>query len=67
MTTKFEPQRPEDLWIDRILNALQDLEFGSVQIIVHDSKIMQIERTEKLRYPLERTTFDERPPRRKNK
>lgn len=47
-------QTPENIWIDRILNALDNLEYGSVHIVVHDSKIMQIERTEKMRYSLER-------------
>ncbi|MFC4766928.1 YezD family protein [Effusibacillus consociatus] len=67
--SEIQPQRrDDDLWIDRIRNALRDLEFGSIQITVHDSKIMQIERTEKLRYPLERTNFaEERSPRRKSK
>ena len=32
-----------------ILQALKDLRFGSVEIIVHDSKIVQIERREKVR------------------
>jgi len=38
--------------IHRILRALDGLEYGSVQIVVHDSKITQIERTEKHRLPL---------------
>ncbi|WP_241254670.1 YezD family protein [Brevibacillus sp. SYP-B805] len=41
--------------IGRILRALQGLEYGSVQIVVHDSKITQIERTEKHRFPLEKS------------
>lgn len=32
-----------------ILQALKDLRFGSVEIIVHDSKVVQIERREKVR------------------
>jgi hypothetical protein len=40
--------------IGRILSALEGLEYGSVQIVVHDSKITQIERTEKHRFPLEK-------------
>ena len=32
-----------------ILQALKDLRFGSVEIVVHDSKIVQIERREKMR------------------
>jgi hypothetical protein len=32
-----------------IQQALRDLRFGSVEIIVHDSKVVQIERREKMR------------------
>ncbi|MFM1655117.1 YezD family protein [Brevibacillus sp. B_LB10_24] len=42
--------------LGRIVRALQGLEYGSVQIVVHDSKITQIERTEKHRFPLEKTS-----------
>ena len=34
---------------ETILQALKDLRFGSLEIIVHDSKIVQIERREKVR------------------
>jgi hypothetical protein len=34
---------------ETILQALKDLRFGSVEIIVHDSKVVQIERREKVR------------------
>ena len=36
-----------------VLQALKDLRFGSVEITVHDSKIVQIERREKVRVELE--------------
>lgn len=36
-----------------ILQALKDLRFGSVEITVHDSKVVQIERREKVRVELE--------------
>ena len=36
-----------------ILQALKDLRFGSMEIIVHDSKVVQIERREKMRVELE--------------
>ncbi|OUM86817.1 MAG: DUF2292 domain-containing protein [Bacillus thermozeamaize] len=44
-------------WLERIIRSLEGLEYGSVQIIVHDSQITQIERLEKFRYPLEKKTF----------
>lgn len=33
----------------KILRALQDIRYGSVEIIIHDSRIVQIERKEKIR------------------
>lgn len=34
---------------EAIAQALRELRFGSVEIIVHDSRVVQIERREKLR------------------
>ncbi|BFU96467.1 MAG: protein of unknown function [Nitrospira sp.] len=33
-----------------IMHALKGIRFGSVEIIVHDSKVVQIERKEKTRF-----------------
>jgi hypothetical protein len=33
-----------------ILRAVKGLRFGSVEIVVHDSKVVQIERKEKMRF-----------------
>jgi hypothetical protein len=33
----------------QILSALQGIRYGSIEIIVHDSKVVQIERKEKMR------------------
>ncbi len=33
----------------KILRALQEIRFGSVEIVIHDSKVVQIERKEKIR------------------
>lgn len=35
---------------DRILQALQGIRFGAVEIVIHDGKIVQIERKERLRF-----------------
>ncbi|MDB5085455.1 MAG: hypothetical protein JWN30_2341 [Bacilli bacterium] len=40
----------DELWKDQILSSLDGLEYGVVQIIVHDGKIVQIERTERKRF-----------------
>jgi hypothetical protein len=36
--------------VRRILRALADLEYGSVEIIIQDSKVVQIERTQRSRF-----------------
>ena len=35
----------------RILAALDGLQFGAVEITVHEGKVVQIERREKFRFP----------------
>lgn len=45
----------DEQWIERIVRSLEGLEYGSVQIVVHDSQIMQIERVEKQRFPIEKS------------
>ncbi|GGP12973.1 hypothetical protein GCM10011346_31090 [Oceanobacillus neutriphilus] len=42
----------DDVKLDHILNALKELEYGSVVITVHDGKITQIDTTEKKRFSL---------------
>lgn len=37
--------------IEKIVSLLEGLEFGTVQITVHDSRITQIDRLEKYRFP----------------
>jgi hypothetical protein len=42
------PPQNQDI-ADKILLAIKDLRFGSVEVIIHDSKVVQIERKEKIR------------------
>jgi hypothetical protein len=53
MSKKSVPESQEAK-IQTILQALEGLQYGTLNIIVHDSQITQIERTEKKRFPLER-------------
>jgi hypothetical protein len=48
-------QLGEDLPTE-LLQALRDLRFGSVEIVIHDSRIVQIERREKWRFDSERSS-----------
>lgn len=40
---------PSTDWLELVRQKVQSLQFGVVQIVVHDSKVTQIERTEKTR------------------
>ena len=41
--------QPEDV-LRQILTALQGIRFGSVEIVIHDGKIVHVERREKVRF-----------------
>ncbi len=41
--------QPSAEWLEIVREKVQTLRFGVVQIVVHDSKVTQIERTEKTR------------------
>lgn len=43
------PKLPD--WLDIVRAKVEGLRFGVVQIVVHDGKVTQIERTEKTRLP----------------
>lgn len=47
MTRRLEV---DALWLERIAGSLNGLEYGTVQIVVHDGAIMQIDRTERRRF-----------------
>lgn len=36
---------------DQILRTVRDVKFGSVEITVHEGRIVQVERREKIRFP----------------
>ncbi len=40
--------------LTHVVSALRGIRFGSVEIIIHDSQVVQIERREKLRFERER-------------
>ncbi|WP_027092363.1 YezD family protein [Cohnella thermotolerans] len=45
-----KPLELNESWIDRIADAVTGLQYGTVQIVVHDGRIVQIERTERRRF-----------------
>lgn len=44
------PLNLDQALVDRIIAALDGMRFGSVEITVHDARIVQIERKEKVRF-----------------
>ena len=49
---KARNQAPEKLpaWLQLVREHVGSLKFGTVQITVHDSRVVQVERVEKLRF-----------------
>lgn len=46
-------------WIALVREKVEGLRFGVVQLVVHDGRVTQIERTEKTRLPSTRETSAE--------
>jgi hypothetical protein len=42
--------------IDKIIYFIENMEFGTVQITVHDSQVTQIEKGEKYRFALKKSS-----------
>jgi hypothetical protein len=49
MSSLSKPEGPESSWLSLVARQVHSLRFGVVQIVVHDSHVVQIERTEKVR------------------
>jgi len=47
-TSQHKPLEPAN-WLELVAEQVDQLRFGVVQIVVHDSRVVQIERTEKVR------------------
>jgi len=41
-------------WLDLVARQAGSLRFGTIQIVVHDSKVVQVQRTEKFRFENQR-------------
>lgn len=45
-----KPLQVDEVWLGRITELLNNMEFGSLQIVVHEGQIVQMERTERKRF-----------------
>jgi hypothetical protein len=51
-TLKTEDNREQlPVWLEIVRRQVSTLRFGVVQIVVHDSKVAQIDKTERVRFP----------------
>lgn len=48
-TGEIRSVEPEPEWFKVVRTQVESLKFGTVQVTVHDSKVVQIERVEKTR------------------
>lgn len=47
---EFKEKNGEDVqWLDLVIQHVHSLRYGVVEIIVHDSRVIQIEKTERVR------------------
>jgi hypothetical protein len=49
-TRKHSPSHLTTEIADQIASVLQGIRFGSIEIVIHDGKVVQIERREKIRF-----------------
>lgn len=47
--SKLPAAAKQEAWIETVRAQVDSLRYGVVQIVVHDSQVVQIERTEKVR------------------
>jgi hypothetical protein len=51
MPTESFPHETPPPWLELVREKVEGLRFGIVQLIVHEGRVTQIERTEKTRLP----------------
>lgn len=49
--SKLSTTQNEERWVPIVRQLLHGLRYGVVQIVIQDSKVIQVEKTEKLRLP----------------
>lgn len=45
-----KPLQVDPIWLERIAESLEGIMFGSVQIVVHEGRIVQVDKTERYRF-----------------
>jgi len=50
MNAEAENEQSEPTWLAVLKNQVDSLRFGTVQVVVHEARVVQIEKTEKVRF-----------------
>jgi hypothetical protein len=50
VTHELQSAEPLPAWLQLVREQVRSLKFGTVQITVHESRVVQVERVEKLRF-----------------
>lgn len=50
-STTTDEESTADTWIELVRQKVKAMRFGSVQIVVHEGRVTQVESTEKTRLP----------------
>lgn len=51
MTATLNQEPTAESWLDIVRQKVEAMRFGSVQIVVHEGRVTQVESTEKTRLP----------------
>ncbi|MCW1916380.1 YezD family protein [Luteolibacter sp. GHJ8] len=51
MKANETPIEPPADWVEVVRKKVEELRFGSVQVIVHDGRVTQVDSLEKTRFP----------------
>lgn len=51
MTSSLQQEPTAETWLDIVRQKVDAMRFGSVQIVVHEGRVTQVESTEKTRLP----------------
>ncbi|MCE9589177.1 MAG: YezD family protein [Planctomycetes bacterium] len=49
-STPITDAQQQKNWLDLVRQHVEGLRFGTVQIVVHDSRVVQVDRTERTRF-----------------
>jgi len=56
MSQNTTPEPTAESWLEIVRQRVEAMRFGSVQVVVHEGRVTQVESTEKTRLPSDPTT-----------